>query len=110
MSQVYRAGENDAIPEIGGNDSTPTTTPQGFLDYEGVKHLWSKVSMKDYPNNETLAAVINAIDETKADKTDIPSLDGYYTKTEIDSLELITIADIDTICGASIVAASEVTF
>lgn len=39
-----------------------------FLDYEGVKHLWSKINMNDYPNNETLMAVINAIDETKADK------------------------------------------
>ena len=39
-----------------------------FLDQEGVKHLWSKISMEDYPNNETLMAVINAIDETKADK------------------------------------------
>ena len=62
MSQVYKA-------DINGDGSTPT--PQGFLDYEGVKHLWSKVSMKDYPNNETLAAVINAIDETKADKSEL---------------------------------------
>ena len=39
-----------------------------FLDYEGVKHLWSKISLEDYPNNETLIAVINAIDSSKADK------------------------------------------
>lgn len=39
-----------------------------FLDQEGVKYLWSKVNMQDYPNNETLINVINAIDETKADK------------------------------------------
>ena len=31
--------------------------------------------MQDYPNNETLMAVINAIDETKADKTDIVQSD-----------------------------------
>lgn len=42
-----------------------------FLDYEGVKHLWSKVNMQDYPNNETLMAVINAIDETKLDKNEL---------------------------------------
>ena len=29
--------------------------------------------MQDYPNNETLMAVIAAIDETKADKTDVQS-------------------------------------
>lgn len=39
-----------------------------FLDQEGVKYLWSKISMEDYPNNDTLVAVLNAIDETKQDK------------------------------------------
>ena len=39
-----------------------------FLDSEGLKFLWQKVSMEDYPNNDTLIAVINAIDENKADK------------------------------------------
>lgn len=39
-----------------------------FLDQEGVKHLWSKVNMQDYPNNDVLMAVINAIDTTKMDK------------------------------------------
>jgi hypothetical protein len=42
-----------------------------FLDYEGVKHLWSKINMQDYPNNETLMGVIEAIDETKADKNEL---------------------------------------
>jgi hypothetical protein len=35
---------------------------QKFLDYEGLRYLWSKISMEDYPNNETLIAVLNAID------------------------------------------------
>ena len=38
-----------------------------FLDSEGLQLLWSKISMQDYPNNETLIAVINAIDESKQD-------------------------------------------
>lgn len=42
-----------------------------FLDYEGVKYLWSKINMQDYPNNQTLIDVINAIDETKADKNEL---------------------------------------
>ena len=42
-----------------------------YLDQQGVQYLWSKVNMQDYPNNDTLMAVINAIDETKADKKDI---------------------------------------
>lgn len=39
-----------------------------YLDQEGVQYLWSKVSLQDYPNNDTLIAVLNAIDDTKADK------------------------------------------
>jgi hypothetical protein len=38
------------------------------LDQSGVQYLWSKISMEDYPNNDTLIAILNAIDETKADK------------------------------------------
>ena len=44
-----------------------------FLDEKGLQHLWSKISMEDYPNNETLIGVIAAIDETKADKDEIPT-------------------------------------
>lgn len=47
-----------------------------FLDFEGVKHLWSKVNMQDYPNNETLIGVIEAIDETKADKEALAEVDA----------------------------------
>ena len=36
--------------------------------------------------------------------------DRYYTKTEIDGIELITTSDIDAICGTTIQLASEVTY
>ena len=48
-----------------------------YLDQEGVAHLWSKINMNDYPNNELLMTVIDAIDETKADKDYVENL---YTK------------------------------
>ena len=51
----------------GGNEAQT----KKFLDYEGVKYLWSKINMQDYPNNQTLINVINAIDETKADKSEL---------------------------------------
>ena len=41
---------------------------QKFIDKDGLKVLWNQISLKDYPNNETLMAVIDAIDETKANK------------------------------------------
>lgn len=50
-----------------------------FLDEQGVQHLWNQLSLEDYPNNETLVAVLNAIDETKADKE---QLKDYLTKEE----------------------------
>ena len=53
-----------------------------FLDYEGVKHLWSKINMNDYPNNQTLIDVINAIDETKADKSEIVPADWNAAEGE----------------------------
>ncbi len=42
---------------------------QKYLDSNGVQYLWSKIAIEDYPKNETLMAVIQAIDETKLDKT-----------------------------------------
>ena len=42
-----------------------------FLDADGVSFLWSQLSLQDYPNNDTLIAVLNAIDETKANKNDV---------------------------------------
>lgn len=50
-----------------------------ILDKDGLTYLWSKINMQDYPNNETLIAILNAIDDTKADKTD---LNDYLTKEE----------------------------
>lgn len=44
---------------------------QKFLDAKGVEYLWSRLSLEDYPNNETLVAVLNAIDTTKADKAEV---------------------------------------
>ena len=54
-----------------------------FLDEQGVSFLWSQLSLQDYPNNQELAAVIEAIDETKMDKENI-----------------ISIEEIDAICGS----------
>lgn len=64
-----------------------------FLDEKGVQYLWSKVSMEDYPNNETLIAILNAIDAAKADKDEIPlkisQLDNdskFMTEQEVEAL------------------------
>lgn len=53
-----------------------------YLDNEGVQHLWKQLSLKDYPNNETLVAVINAIDAEKADKTSVVRHDGAQSLSD----------------------------
>lgn len=59
-----------------------------FLDQKGVEYLWSKINMQDYPNNDTLIAVINAIDENKADKTEIKQSDWNQTdETQTDYIK-----------------------
>lgn len=39
-----------------------------FLDADGVRVLYNLLSLQDYPNNDVLMTVIDAIDETKMDK------------------------------------------
>lgn len=41
------------------------------LTADGVKILYDLLSLQDYPNNDVLMAVINAIDDTKLDKNKI---------------------------------------
>ena len=41
------------------------------LTADGVKVLFDLLSLQDYPNNDVLMAVINAIDATKLDRNNI---------------------------------------
>jgi hypothetical protein len=52
-----------------------------YLDIDGLQYLWSRINMQDYPNNEMLIAIINAIDEEKANKDDIPVIDESFLVT-----------------------------
>ena len=60
---------------------------QKFIDRDGLKVLWNQVNLKDYPNNETLMAVIDAIDETKADKNELVQAD--WNQTDENKLDYI---------------------
>lgn len=94
-----------------------------FLDQNGVEYLWSQLSLEDYPNNETLIAILNAIDTTKADKTEVPTLtsqltndsnfiesatlDNYYNKTEVDAFHGTLEDYVDSQVAALVNAAPE---
>lgn len=62
-----------------------------FLDQSGVEYLWSQLSLEDYPNNETLIAILNAIDTTKQDKNLIVTkgADGLSTHSPAEILEAV---------------------
>jgi hypothetical protein len=45
--------------------------PIKILTEEGLRILWNQISLDDYPNNDLLIAVLDGIDATKADKTEV---------------------------------------
>ena len=64
------------------------------LDAEGVKYLWDQINIQDYPNNETLIAVIDAIDSTKLDKDTFEEYIGSFTRSiepKVDDIPLVFI-------------------
>lgn len=65
-----------------------------FLDEEGLKLLWQTLSLNDYPNNDTLIAVLTAIDESKADKEELVQSDWRQTNAlALDYIKNKPIAD-----------------
>ena len=72
-----------------------------YLDQEGVAHLWSKINMQDYPNNELLIGVIEAIDETKANKENVAFIDQEDNENvEGVEDELISNAELNALLAA----------
>lgn len=70
------------------------------LDASGVKILYDLLSLQDYPNNEVLAAVINAIDQTKMDKNTIfvgtkAEYDTAYVNNKVPIGAIVILIDVD---------------
>ena len=86
-----------------------------FLDKAGVIRLWqhilAKIGVKaDRSELDLRVPTARKVNnkELSADITLTASDVNAYSKDEIDNMELITTADIDTICNAIIYGASEV--
>ena len=64
-----------------------------FLDIDGVQVLYQLLSLQDYPNNDILAAVIDAIDETKLnkDKIFVGTQEEYIAASNQDKIPIGTI-------------------
>lgn len=70
------------------------------LDAAGVKVLYDLLSLQDYPNNDVLVAVINAIDQTKMNKDAIfvgtkAEYNTAYAAGEIPVGALVVLIDVD---------------
>lgn len=48
-----------------------------FLDQTGISVIWSKIE-NNYPTNDDLTNIVNAIDETKADKDYVNEIFSTY--------------------------------
>ncbi len=71
-----------------------------FLDVDGVKVLFDLLSLQDYPNNDVLMAVINAIDTTKLNKNKIfvgtkAEYNTAYTNGEVSVGAIVVLTDVD---------------
>lgn len=71
-----------------------------FLDADGVKVLYDLLSLQDYPNNDILMAIINAIDETKFDKNKmfVGTLDEYniaWAQGDVQNGAIVILTDVN---------------
>ena len=123
---------NHSASNITSGTMSVDRLPSGTTSAKGIVQLTNSTSSTSTTTAATPSSVKSAYDlantaktnaataQTRADnaytlasgKADASALNNYYTKTEIDGLQLISISDIDTICGSSIqvATASEVTF
>lgn len=70
------------------------------LDADGVKVLFDLLSLQDYPNNDVLMAVINAIDTTKLDKNKmfVGTLEEYNiarARGDVKDGAIVVLTDVD---------------
>lgn len=80
-----------------------------FMSLERLQEYDTLIKQEISKGDSSVKSYVNGELAKKADSTHNHD-DKYYTQYEIDAMEFITTDDIDTICGASIVSASEVTF
>lgn len=70
------------------------------LTADGVKILYDLLSLQDYPNNDVLMAVINAIDATKLDKNKmfVGTLEEYNiarARGDVQDGAIVILTDVD---------------
>lgn len=100
-------GVNTSL-ETHTSDSNIHVTVQDKENWNNKSNFSGKYT--DLTDIPTDLASTTYVDNKIADATSNIDLSNYYTKSDIDSMEFISIADIDEICGANIVLGNEVTY
>lgn len=95
----------DNIEITGGGDGVSLNAVQQLVDesYENaVAYTDGAVNGKADLNHSHVITEIENLQTMLDSKADSSVLNDYYTKTQVDDMELITLDDIDTICGSTI--------
>ena len=92
---------------------------KSFLDKAGLTYFWKKIKAEDYSTNQTLTAVINAVDETKQDKItgtseQVAGFDAEGKMTAVDKNDLAVVGpagkDAPKVTGVKLNEDSTITF
>ena len=109
-------------------DITPFHEGYCYVTHDGFMYIDMNIGTKAAPNHQrvklnakqaesllgySISTILNSSDtEIPTSKAVLDALSNYYTNSQIDNYEFITVEDIDAICGATILdtTKSEVTF
>lgn len=73
-----------------------------YIDDKGLTYLWSKISLEDYPNNEMLIAIINAIDaEIENLKTEVDDTKKSVSEGKTLVANALTAKNVETSSNAT---------
>lgn len=73
-----------------------------YLDEKGLQYLWSKISLEDYPNNEMLIAIVNAINvEIENLKTEVDDTKKSVSEGKTLVANALTAKNVETSSNAT---------
>lgn len=73
-----------------------------YLDDKGLQYLWSKISLEDYPNNEMLIAIIDAINvEIENLKTEVDNTKKSVSEGKTLVANALTAKNVETSSNAT---------
>ena len=108
LVKIEQVIKNTIYKQLDENFIPDTIARKTYIDDNfALKSDLENLDLSSYETKEDSQEKYDALNNAKADKTE---LNNYYTKTETDNLELITVADIDAICGGTIQYAEDVMF